>query len=47
MPGVDSAALPTNEARLAGHLATAIARTPPVLAEPPLRSYTRDSAARD
>jgi pimeloyl-ACP methyl ester carboxylesterase len=47
MPGVDPAALPINEARLAGHLATAIARTPPVLAEPPPRSYTRDSAARD
>jgi len=40
---LDLVALPANEARFAGHIATAIVRTPPVLGEPRLRSYTHNT----
>ena len=41
MPGVDPAALPANEARYLGQVATTIATYPHVPAEPALRPYAR------
>lgn len=39
MPGVDPVALPGNEARMLGQVATTLATYPRVTAEPPLRDY--------
>ncbi|MDN5915051.1 MAG: lipase [Pseudonocardia sp.] len=41
MPGVDPVALPANEARYVGQVATTLATYPHVLAEPQLRGYAR------
>lgn len=44
MPGVDPAALPVNEARYGGQVATVLATAPRTTAEPPLRPYARSDS---